>query len=52
MTEVAEPETPPMPKMDLKMMVLPVMFLLQKQIDMKDPENINMVSSSDCDCCS
>lgn len=42
MTEVAEPEAPAMPKMDLKMMVLPAMFLLQKQIDMKDPENISM----------
>eukprot|EP00603_Paraphysomonas_imperforata_P005136 CAMPEP_0114425696 /NCGR_PEP_ID=MMETSP0103-20121206/7379_1 /TAXON_ID=37642 ORGANISM="Paraphysomonas imperforata, Strain PA2" /NCGR_SAMPLE_ID=MMETSP0103 /ASSEMBLY_ACC=CAM_ASM_000201 /LENGTH=225 /DNA_ID=CAMNT_0001594561 /DNA_START=22 /DNA_END=699 /DNA_ORIENTATION=- len=42
MTEVTEPEAPAMPKMDLKMMVLPAMFLLQKQIDMKDSENINM----------
>lgn len=41
MTEVAEPESTPMPKMELKMMVLPVMFLLQKQIDMKNPEIIN-----------
>jgi hypothetical protein len=46
MTEVAEPETPAMPKMELKMMVLPVMFLLQKQIDMKDPEIINKVTLS------
>jgi hypothetical protein len=44
MAEVVEPETPAMPKMELKMMVLPVMFLLQKQIDMKDPEIINYVS--------
>lgn len=29
------PETP---KLDLKMMVFPVMFMLQKQIDMKNPE--------------
>ena len=32
---------PPSPKMDLKMMVLPALFLLQKQIDMKDPKIIN-----------
>jgi hypothetical protein len=38
MAEAAAPETP---KMDLKMMVLPVLFLLQKQIDMKDPQVIN-----------
>jgi len=41
MTEVAEPETPAMPKMELKMIVLPVMFLLQKQIDMTNPDIIN-----------
>lgn len=32
-----------MPKMDLKMMVLPIMFILQKQIDMTNPETINSV---------
>eukprot|EP00602_Paraphysomonas_sp_CaronLab_P007635 CAMPEP_0185024226 /NCGR_PEP_ID=MMETSP1103-20130426/7220_1 /TAXON_ID=36769 /ORGANISM="Paraphysomonas bandaiensis, Strain Caron Lab Isolate" /LENGTH=224 /DNA_ID=CAMNT_0027557145 /DNA_START=60 /DNA_END=734 /DNA_ORIENTATION=+ len=30
----------PAPKMDMKMLVLPVMFFLQKQIDMKSPEVI------------
>lgn len=38
MAEAAAPEAP---KMDLKMIVLPALFLLQKQIDMKDPTIIN-----------
>mmetsp|Transcript_18515 Transcript_18515/g.19285 ORF Transcript_18515/g.19285 Transcript_18515/m.19285 type:complete len:249 (-) Transcript_18515:100-846(-) len=31
------------PKIDLKMMVLPAMFFLQKQIDLKDPNILNNV---------
>ena len=31
------------PKMDLKMMILPAMFFLQKQIDLKDPIILNYV---------
>lgn len=39
---MAEP-APEMPKIELKMMVLPVLFLLQKQIDLKDPVILNYV---------
>jgi hypothetical protein len=38
---MTDPAQPPAPKLELKMLVLPVMFLFQKQVDFKDPQILN-----------
>jgi hypothetical protein len=38
---MTDPAQPPAPKLELKMLVLPVMFLFQKQVDFKDPMILN-----------
>ena len=38
-------DEPPMPKMSSKMMIMPLVFILQKQLDLKDPELLYKVWS-------